>query len=80
MVAKTENDTEFSFTKWLAQGIEGVRPRRVLPCLMPAEFRKHVRMANREMLLAWRSILDKAIERMEQEEPAPKKVTKIKVE
>ena len=69
---------EFSFTKWLGEGIEHLSPKRVIPCLFPEEFKTHIRAANREVLLACRSILDKAIARLE--EPAPHKVTKIKVE
>jgi hypothetical protein len=37
--------------------------------LLPAEFRRHRRAAHRERLLSWRSLLDAAVERL-QEAPA----------
>jgi hypothetical protein len=43
------------------------------------EFRLHARAANREMLLAVRSILDKAIEKLE-EEPVEPKASRITIE
>jgi hypothetical protein len=80
MVAQTNEEKEFSFTKWLAEGIEGMRPRRLMPRMVPEEVKGHLRAARRETLLAVRAVLDKAIERLEQEPAAPKKVTRIKVE
>jgi hypothetical protein len=46
------------------------RPRCTcrLARLMPEEFRRHRRAARRERLLSWRSLLDSAVERMD--EPA----------
>ncbi len=43
------------------------------------EFRVHTRNANREMLLALRSLLDKAIEKME-EQPSEPKASRIVIE
>ncbi len=43
------------------------------------EFRSHMRAARREMLLALRSLLDKAIEKTE-EPPAEPKASKIVIE
>jgi len=40
--------------------------------LLPAEFRRHRRAAHRERLLSWRSLLDAAVERLEE----PPAVTK----
>jgi hypothetical protein len=48
----------------------------------PAEFHTHRRAAQREMLLAWRSLIDASIEKIEKtekEKTAPK-ATRIKVE
>lgn len=50
-------------------------------CLMPEETRNHFRTARKEMLLALRSLLDKAIERVEEvEKTRAKKRTKIEVQ
>lgn len=49
--------------------------------LMPEETRNHFRTARKEMLLALRSLLDKAIERVEEvEKTKAKKRTKIEVQ
>ncbi len=71
---------EFSFTDWLVEGIEGITAKGKSAAFLPQEFRSHVKAANREALLALRSLLDKAIEWFEEEEKTEKKVTKIKVE
>ncbi len=50
--------------------------------MFPEEFRKHARASRREMLLAWRSLIDARIaklDEMDQEDTAPK-ATQIKVE
>lgn len=50
--------------------------------LLPEEFWEHRRAAQREALLAVRSLIDAALERLEEEERAarPKRVKKIEVE
>jgi len=49
--------------------------------IMPEATRSHFRMAHKEMLLALRSLLDRAIERAEEaEKPKAKKRTKIEVQ
>ena len=50
--------------------------------LLPEEFHEHRRAARREMLLAWRSLLDAQIEKTENvdKEKSESKVTRIKVE
>ena len=49
--------------------------------ILPASTRKHVRVARKEMLLALRSLIDRAIEHVEEGEKAEAKgKTKIKVE
>ncbi len=49
---------------------------------LPEEFKEHQRAARREMLLAWRSLIDARIEKLENagKEKAEPKVTRIKVE
>jgi hypothetical protein len=75
-------EKEFVFEDWLAEGIKGFRMgcKQLSPHL-PEEFRQHTQAARREMLLAMRSLLDAAIEYIEEKEEKPKKkATKIKVE
>jgi hypothetical protein len=53
----------------MADGREGIhRPRCAcrLARLLPDEFRRHRRAARRERLLSWRSLLDAAVERLEE--------------
>ena len=71
---------EFSVTDWLAEGIEGIGTRGKTLDFVPIEFKTHVKAAHRESLLALRSLLDNAISWLEEEQPEPKKVAKIKVE
>jgi hypothetical protein len=82
MPAKTDDakGEVFSLTDWLVEGIEGMAAKSKELEFIPAEFRTHVKAARRESLLALRSLLDSAIATLEEHEPAPKKVTKIKVE
>jgi len=72
---------EFVFEDWLAEGIRGCRAsyKKLSPHLTE-EFREHTQAARREMLLAMRSLLDAAIERVEEKPELKKKATKIKVE
>jgi len=42
--------------------------------------RQHLRAARREHLLAVRSLLDKAIERLEETEKPPRKAERVKIE
>ena len=50
--------------------------------ILPDEFKMHQRAARREMLLAWRSLLDARIEKLENvdKEKSAQKTTRIKVE
>lgn len=49
---------------------------------LPEEFKTHRRAAQREMLLAWRSLIDARIEKIEkaEKEKSAPKATRIKVE
>jgi len=82
MAERTRKESkEFSVTDWIVEGIEGISEKGKAATFIPSEFRSHVKAANREALLALRSLLDKAIETFEEEEKAEeKKVTKVKVE
>lgn len=68
-------EKEFVFEDWVREGIRGIRRSR--KALFPEEFHKHLRAAQKEALLAYRSLIDAAIARTEE---TPKKRTQIKVE
>ncbi len=71
----------FVFEDWLSDGIKGVRENlRQKKERQPSAFRGHLRAAAKEVLLATRSVLDEAIEKLEAEPAPKKKATKIKVE
>lgn len=42
--------------------------RESIRALLPPEFVEHRRKARKEMLLAWRSVIDRALERMAEKE------------
>jgi hypothetical protein len=73
---------EFNLEDWLEEGIQGLR--RTLkgkrPQIFPDQFKQHTRAARKEMLMAVRSLLDQAVEEIEEEGDAPKKAKKIDVE
>jgi hypothetical protein len=73
---------EFNLEDWLEEGIQGLRRslKGKRPQLFPDQFKQHTRAARKEMLLAVRSLLDQAVEEIEEEEPSLKKAQKIKVE
>jgi len=52
------------------QGQQGHRPGGLLHSILPSETRRHLRAAQRERLLAVRSLVDAAIKRTEQEPKA----------
>ncbi len=58
----------------LAKGIKGMRAdmKDKMKTFPTPEFRAHMRAARREMLLAVRSLLDKAIEKTEEKPEEPK--------
>ncbi len=71
----------FAFEDWLSDGIKGARASlKRKKRREPSAVRKHLRSACKEVLLATRSIFDKAIEYLEAEPDAKKKATRIKVE
>jgi hypothetical protein len=71
--ATQAEEKEFDLETWLREGTQGLR--HILKCKPPAvpeEFKSHTRAARKEMLLALRSLLDTAIQRVE-ETAAPTK-------
>ncbi len=77
-------EKEMSWEDHLAAAIKSFRKdaKERRGNMLPEEFWSHQRAARREMLMAWRSLLDKRIEKLEhadQEKSAPQ-VTRIKVE
>ena len=71
----------FVFEDWLSDGIKGMRENlKQKRHRDSSTFRGHMRSAGKEMLLATRSLFDKAIECLENEPQAKKKATKIKIE
>jgi hypothetical protein len=76
----SEHPEEFHVTDWLADGIRGMRHKLRAPGGEQGPVRTHLHNAQREVLLAMRSLLDEAIERTEAQPEIRKKTTKIKVE
>ncbi len=77
-------EKEMSWEDHLAAAIKAFRKemKEWRGDLLPEDFYEHRRAAKREMLLAWRSLLDAQIEKTEEtdkEKSAPK-ATRIKVE
>jgi len=68
-------EKEFVFEEWVREGIRGMQHNKAL---FPEDFQKHFKAAQKEALLAYRSLIDAAIERTEQK--PPKKRAHIKVE
>jgi hypothetical protein len=73
---------EFRVSDWLAEGVEGIKGKVQMPRvdLMPEAFGEHMRTSRKEFLLAFRSLIDSAIERTEKKGTTTRKATKIKVE
>ncbi len=55
-----EKEEEFVFEDWLAEGIRGFKASAKK--IVPEEVVQHFKSADREILLAIRSLIDKAIE------------------
>jgi hypothetical protein len=71
----------YSYFDWVADGVELMLPTRMMRRLVPPETRSHLRAARREMMLATRSVLDSAINRMEEPSAAKETTTtRIKVD
>jgi hypothetical protein len=70
-------EEEFVFEDWLAEGVRGLRSYLTGEKVLPKEFAEHMRAANKEALLAIRSLFEPAFQRAREKQE--KKVTKIKV-
>jgi len=59
---------EFDLEDWLDEGIKGLRHtlKGKRPKILPERFKEHTRAARKEMLQAVRSLLDAAIEELEE--------------
>ena len=83
-MSKSEEEQEATWEDHLGAAIKSFRKemKEWRGDIFPAEFQTHRRAAQREMLLAWRSLIDAKIEKLdktEKEKTAPK-ATRIKVE
>ncbi len=77
MATETPGEGKVYSKEWedqLAAGLKGMRAeaRSKMKEFPSKEFQTHMRAARREMLLAFRSLLDKAIEKMEEPPEEPK--------
>jgi hypothetical protein len=74
-------EEEFDFEEWISQGIRAMKrmKRERQHKLFHVGYRKHMRAASKEALLAFRSLLDEAIEQFERE-PAPGRKGKSEAE
>ncbi len=80
-MAEVKPEREMSWEDHLAEAVKGFR-REWRAGMLPEEFWSHQRAARREMLMAWRSLLDAKIakiDKAEKEKNAPKS-TRIVVE
>jgi hypothetical protein len=79
-----DEEKELSWEDHLAETIKAFRKEMKTwqGDKMPSEFHTHRRNAQREMLLAWRSLIDSRIEHLEkaEKEKSAPKATRIKVE
>jgi hypothetical protein len=74
---------EFSFASWISEGARGIRSalRGSGGGLLPEEFRQHMKASRKEFLMAFRSLIDSAIDKVDKPKPTTRrKTTKIKVE
>ncbi len=78
---KEEKKREADWEDHLAAALKGFRRefKGTMKDFPTKEFRMHTRAARREMLLAFRSLIDKAIERTE-EKPEEPKASRIVIE
>ncbi|MBM3127599.1 MAG: hypothetical protein FJ009_03085 [Chloroflexi bacterium] len=83
-MAKPDEEKDLTWEDHLAAAIKAFRKemKEGRGEMFPEEFRMHRRAAQREMLLAWRSLLDARIEKLDQaeKEKSTAKATRIKVE
>ena len=75
MATKTKADDngpfkEFDFEAWIKEGMDGFKSRveAEMHSFSFSGFRQHVRNARREQLLAMRSLIDGALEKLDRED------------
>lgn len=77
------DDAEFSPRRWLAEGRRGLH-RYLCGLGLDDEFWGHLRAAERELLLAWRALIEARLRRLEKtadsDAPAPSRRQEIEVE
>jgi len=85
-MAKTDEAKDLGWEDHLAEAIKAFRKemKETRGDWLPEEFKTHRRAASKEMLLAWRALIDARIEKLDKadaarEKSAPK-ATRIKVE
>jgi hypothetical protein len=73
--AKRQKPFESWFPEEARQHVHAARQemRQGVEALFPPGFAEHRRKARKEMLLAWRSMIDSALEHIEEREKQPKK-------
>jgi hypothetical protein len=75
---------EFNFRDWASEGVEGVRSKMKLHLpggdLLPEGFRSHMKTSRKEFLLAFRSLFDRAIQRIDERGGPRRKGSTIKPE
>ena len=75
---------EFNFRDWASQGLQGMRQRAHLHLpkakILPEGFRSHMQTSRKEFLLAFRSLIDLAIEHVEEPKGSRHKGSTIKPE
>jgi hypothetical protein len=72
---------EFSVRDWLSSGAKGVREavRSKRGGLLPTEFHEHMKASRKEFLMAFRSLVDVALDKLDKPDK-PTRTTKIKVD
>ena len=73
---------EFNFRDWASQGVKGARSKVHLPKphILPQEFRDHMKSSRKEFLLAFRSLVDQALQHMDESKGARSRGSTIKPE
>ncbi len=83
-MVKNDEEKELTWEDHLAAAVKAFRKemKEKRGVVLPGEFHTHRRAAQREMLLAWRSLLDARIEKIEnaEKDKTAAKAKQIKVE
>lgn len=62
-------EEEFDFEEWLSQGIRAMKRAKKSPWQKRHKvYKKHMQAASKEVLMAFRSLVDEVIEQFEEEE------------